>query len=259
MDFWSFGRQVLLVLRGEIPWGVNSAVPRGFSLFPRWQVKVFPREQTDVGCVLFGKRCCSVEGKRQEEAGERLFPPGSGCWVWALGRPPVGAAFASYIGNFQAAGWKNILFSGLGCAGRRGLWRVPKGTWGWQVSADIPGILPLSQGCLHSWETPGRIQAWWILWKWALGSSHPALGALWLCPWLCTVPCPAATPGKCLGAVGPPGEERHSINIYYCPSERESVEWQRVKQEVQGWQGVLAVGTHKSPCTTSTDPFQPPQ
>lgn len=249
------------MLRGEIPWGVNSAVPRGFSLFPRWQVKVFPREQTDVGCVLFGKRCCFVEGKRQEEMGERLFPPGSGCCVWALGRPPVGAAFASYIGNLQDGkiSWCSAPLQGWAVPAGGGSGGSQRGTWGWQVSADIPGILPLSQGCLHSWETPGRIQAWWILWKWALGSSHPALGALWLCPWLCRVPCPAATPGKCLGAVGPPGEERHPINICYCPSERESVEWQRVKQEVQGWQGVLAVGTHKSPCTTNTDPFQPPQ
>lgn len=47
-------------------------------------------------------------------------------WVpgWAVGRPCVGAGFASYIGNFQDAGWKNILVlsptSGVGCCGQEG-------------------------------------------------------------------------------------------------------------------------------------------
>lgn len=145
-----------------------------------------------------------------------------GCQVWAVGRPRVGAGFASYIGNFQAAGWKNILVlsppSGLSCCRQEGALAGPKGSLG------LAGL------CRPSWNSASEPWMFARVEKPRQGPGVADPGGVWLCcgngVWalllaaatvnpcwslgvlgqcFCSVPCPAATSGRCLGAVGPSG------------------------------------------------------
>lgn len=134
----------------------------------------------------------------------------------------MGAGFASYIGNFQAAGWKNILVlspaSGLSCCRQEGALAGPKGSLG------LAGL------CRPSWNSASEPWMFARVEKPRQGPGVADPGGVWLCcgngVWalllaaatvnpcwslgvlgqcFCSVPCPAATSGRCLGAVGPSG------------------------------------------------------
>lgn len=83
--------------------GVFSA-----GCLPCWQVRLYPGADRGWVCFVWETRVqmllCMGE-KPGGGGGEAVLP-----WVWVLvwagRRPRVGAGFASYIGNFQAARWK---------------------------------------------------------------------------------------------------------------------------------------------------------